>query len=695
MRCQDIFRQNLRHLMAEHGLKVKDLADMVGLSPSYLSLILSGERQNLSDFHKDAIALALGTTVAALYTPGAFGFPADEAGFQSEEEGRFGAMTGRPLRSGSAPRPGRELDRTLAQRRRGAPEPGTRGPGRDIGAFEDFLKALNVKDDALLAAYYKELNALSDDEIGRFGEVIRRTLASWQASLAGQQSEKPAPADISLTGPLSAEGRLFAGLIGWLAPILGDVALEVFEIAFGWPKGKAFRLAGALEAAGAVIVSPAEEGRATVSLAPRLDLRLARNWVQSPLKEECLGRLARHLSSLLEASYDEEGMRQASEAKATPFGEIGPEKIGELFLESHDYPSARVWYERAAAQSLGAHSWRLAKEHLEVVMMLDGILGTDPEERAHTYQMIADACLNLGDVDEALMYQEHNIGYWESAGRRADVIMGLLRAGLMLARRRDWAKAKEYLERAISISSNDLALQARSRIGLASILASSGLLKAAFEELNKALDIGTRLNEPLIIVRSLLGLGRAYLARGDLRRASVSLNQALSLAERRDPVARIWVGIELGRLSLEEGDYARARLELETAADLAKVGGNLSEEHLARSYLAACLSLMPEEIDLREAWAQADAARRFFESTGDLRRLVVAQVACAQVFAALGDEGLAVKYFDQAARAGRDSEDPALEAYACRAYGEYLERLGDELAPVMIERARWARAKLK
>jgi len=327
--------------------------------------------------------------------------------------------------------------------------------------------------------------------------------------------------------------------------------------------------------------------------------------------------------------------------------------------------------------------------------MLEGILGIEPAERAQTYQTMADVCLNLGDVDEALVYQERNIAYWESAGRTADVVMGLLRAGLMLARRSDWGKDKDYLERAIRLSSNDLVLQARSRIGLASILASSGSLRAAFDELQKALDIGTRLNEPAIIVRSLLGLGRAYLARGDLRRASVALNQALSLAERKDPVARVWVGIELGRLLTEEGDFIRARQELEASARLAREGKRPADEHLARSYLAICLSMEQDGAELREAWDQADAARRFFEGTGDFRGMVVSQVACAKVLAALGDPALAARYFDQAARKGRESEDPVLEAFACRAYGEYLAGIHDEMATVMLQRANWARGKLR
>lgn len=692
MRSQDIFRQNLRHLMAELGIKVKDLSDMVGLSPSYLSLILSGERQNLSDFHKDAIALALGTTVAALYTEGAFGAPPDETAFEGPDdarearEPRGAARVRRLTRAPGAP-PTRAL-----------PPAGKKASNRDIRAFEDFLRAFNVKDDLLLAAYYKELNTLSDDEVGRFGEVIRRVLSSWQVSLSERTSPtKPTSEDQSWGGAhlLSTEGRVFTGLVAWLTPVLGDVPLETFEIACEWPKTKAHRLAGALEAAGAVSVSSTREGRVMVRLASGADARLAKSWVQPSLKEECLGRLARYLSSHLDHMYDGEGPERPVDETVTPFQDVGPDKIAELFLESHDYVNARLWYERAAAHSLRTQSWRLAKEYLEVVMLLDGIVGTDPEARAQTYQMMANVCLNLGDLEEALMYQEHNIAHWESAGRRADVTMGLLRAGSMLARLRDWGKAKEYLERALRISSGDLVLEARTRIGLASILSSSGSLKAAFDELEKALDIGTRLNEPLIIVQSLLGLGRAYLAREDVRRASVALNQALSLAERQGPVARISVGIELGRLFMQEGNAQRARQELSTAADLAKDAGHPAEEHLARAYLSACLSLTPDSVDLREAWVQAEAARRFFAGTGDSKGLVVALVACAQVLAALGDDAAAARFFEQAAREGRESEDPALEAFACQAFGEHLERLGDELAPVMLQRARWARAKLK
>lgn len=69
MKSSELFRNNIKRLMKERGLKVKELAEMAGLSPSYFSLILSGERENLSDYHKDALALALDVSVSSLYMP--------------------------------------------------------------------------------------------------------------------------------------------------------------------------------------------------------------------------------------------------------------------------------------------------------------------------------------------------------------------------------------------------------------------------------------------------------------------------------------------------------------------------------------------------------------------------------------------------------------------------------------------------
>ncbi len=64
----EIFAQNIRALLAHRNLKLKDLAEKIDLSESYLSLVLNGTRRNLGDEYKDRIAAFFGLPVSYLYT---------------------------------------------------------------------------------------------------------------------------------------------------------------------------------------------------------------------------------------------------------------------------------------------------------------------------------------------------------------------------------------------------------------------------------------------------------------------------------------------------------------------------------------------------------------------------------------------------------------------------------------------------
>ncbi|MGI6633007.1 MAG: helix-turn-helix domain-containing protein [Bacillota bacterium] len=670
MRSQEVFRQNLKVLMAKSGLKVKDLADMVGLSPSYLSLILSGERQNLKDFHKDAIALALGTTVSSLYTP---------------DSSQPAAFTARP-----SPVPGRD---------------------RDISAFEELTRVMNVGDDALLSALYRELNSLSDDEVHRFGQVIRAALISWQESAARRAADaSAAPSglrDRGVTEPegvpspgarLTAEQRSFLGLVARLSSIFGDVPVAMLEIATGWHSPRVYNMLDCAESIGAVYPVRDEGGRVALRPARLFDLETARSWIASSFKEECFGRLGESLAPSLD--YVLEGGRtgDVKVEEALPF-KVRIDQVAEVFLEARDYLAARKWYERAAVGAFDQDAWRVAKQYLVIVSSLDGILRTPAEERVRAYQMLATACLNLGEIDEALIYQERNIAFWERAGSKSDLTMALLRAGSMFGKKRDLPRAKEYLERALKVSSGDLVAESQARLGLAAILGSTGSLNAAKEELELVLSIGGKLNESGIMVQSLLGLGRVFVARGDTRRALQYLNRALSLAERRESVAEIWLKIELGRLRFQEGSIESARSELEAAMDRAKAVRNSEQEHTAAAHLARCLAATGDpSISVRapeRGFDLAVQAERFFSSSGAGYGRVVALVACAECSAALQSATQAFEYFGEAAREARESGDPALEAFACEAFAKHLESIGDEMAGVMLQRARWARARIR
>lgn len=656
--------------MAQNKLKVKDLADMVGLSPSYLSLVLSGERQNLSDYHKDAIALALGTSVAFLYTP-------EDPGFSQAV-------------SDSGP----VYKRT-----------------RDVGAFEDFLRAANIRDDALLSAVYKELNSLSDDEVRRFGQAVRGALASWQEAVARAKAvsdagavswDTPAgPAEnaqseggLLLNPRITGEQRRFLGLIACLSAIFGDVPLAMIEIATAWPSARVHQMLDPAVSAGALF--PVQEQAGYVSLRPSglLNIPEARGWPAPAFKTECMSRLANSLAQSLEYIMDGGLSGGVKVEDALPF-KARPDQVAEAFLEARDYARARVWYEKAAVDAFGQNAWRVAKQYLMIVSSLDGILRTQSEDRVRAYQMLAAACLNLGEADEALVYQERNLAFWERAGRKSDLTMGFLRASSMHGRKRDWAKAKDCLERALKVSGGDLAAEAQARIGLASIFISTGSLASAKEELERALGIGGKLDESGILVQSLLGLGRVLASKGDPRRALAYLNQGLSLAERREPVAETWLMIEVGKIFFQEGDIDKAKGQLLSAVERARAARNSEQEQYAASHLARCLAAAQDRFAPEEALNLAASAERYFAGTGDRRGRVEALAAYAESKAALDDIAGAFECFREAAREARESGDPALESFACDAFGRHLESRGDQLAEVMYRRARWARARMR
>lgn len=63
----EIFTNNVKRHLAQRNIRIKDLAARIGLSESYLSLVLNGTRKNLNDEYKDRIASVLNIPVSLLY----------------------------------------------------------------------------------------------------------------------------------------------------------------------------------------------------------------------------------------------------------------------------------------------------------------------------------------------------------------------------------------------------------------------------------------------------------------------------------------------------------------------------------------------------------------------------------------------------------------------------------------------------
>ncbi len=74
----EVFCSNVKTVLAQRGIRIKDLAERIGLSESYLSLVLSGSRKNLNDEYKDRIASFLNVSLSDLYSE-EFGAPTRDA----------------------------------------------------------------------------------------------------------------------------------------------------------------------------------------------------------------------------------------------------------------------------------------------------------------------------------------------------------------------------------------------------------------------------------------------------------------------------------------------------------------------------------------------------------------------------------------------------------------------------------------
>ena len=64
----ETFARNVKRLLAQRNIRIKDLAARIGLSESYLSLVLNGTRKNLNDEYKDRIASVLNVPMSLLYS---------------------------------------------------------------------------------------------------------------------------------------------------------------------------------------------------------------------------------------------------------------------------------------------------------------------------------------------------------------------------------------------------------------------------------------------------------------------------------------------------------------------------------------------------------------------------------------------------------------------------------------------------
>jgi len=656
LKSSQVFRENVKKLMERQGLKVKDLAEMVNLSSSYLSLILSGERGNLSDDHKDALALALGVSVADLYLP-----PDMPSMVPSETAGSTRRESWAPYR---------EVGRSVPNLK------------RDTSAFEDFLRALNITDDLLLLAFYREINKLSDEEVTHLGDVLRNVLVLWQEKRMERNEagvgREPYTPDFGRSEarklPLDHDLRRLVGAIAALQGVLGDVPLKFLEVALSLKAWEVLAKAGALEETGLIVLVEKDRGISAKVTSPFV-LERALEWISPAFRKDLLFTLAKKAEEEhLSLSYTE---------------------TAQLYLEAGEMASARLFYQKAAEESFSLQKWREAREVLLVIASLDRFLKSSPDETAVINQMMVTTCFNLGDLDLARMYQERNLAYWEKGQCLDDLLKGYAMMSTILVRQGNWSSAVAYLDKALGLVSKDPLGEARVRISLAGLLTERGLLTRAREELERALDIASRIGEEGLMAQALLGTGRVFLYRGDYPRSTTFLNRALALSEKKEPSIESLVRMEMGKSLLQQGNLKGARSQFEKSVDLADHIGDIETKNLAAAYLWRCMTGLREHSDLNKARDMFHGFWMFFSRRKHPEGVVVSLLGEAEVLYASGDLAGASSTFMASVRSARDGDNPFLESLSCQAYANCLETEGDELASVLRQRSLWARGKMR
>lgn len=659
MKSAEVFRENVKKLMNKRGIKVKELASMVGLSPSYLSLILSGERENLSDFHKDAIALALGVSLWQLFK--------EDADFEEE-----------PLTC-----PGEAVSQLASS---GVPEA--------ILAVDDLLLALGIDDLAFKSALYRRLNALTEQELEKLGAVIRGTLEDWnrvRASRLGARAPAPGisggdlvgtvpvefprvPAERSRNIPVDEDLQTLAGVLSFAMEIPGGVPVDVLVDALRWPVARVVAGLEWFQENGLVLVTKDGEGGLIAVINEDEFWRRIRKHLPS-------GRLRELASSLAGALKDLARDDLSSH-------------IAALFLTAGELERAREYYRKAWEQSVEGRQWSRARGFLEVELGLLRLLEVPPSEKAYCHGMLATCCLELGELAQARENQLKALEIWRSMGKVAETVLALEFLAVVEARSGRWEQAQKAIEDALELAKTGEE-EARLRCTLGEILLERGQLGRAKAELERALDLSRTIDYSSGLQRALLGLGILSIEKGRLEEAKTNLTRVLALSEKGDRKPGLRARLELGRIFLMQRKASLALEQFEEARKLARKLDDAEFVGVAVAGAVRSVILLHRSKDLAELIPELEKALALFERTKMVKGLVLALIAQAEVLSARGLKTKARDLFTKAIRIAQEHGAPSLESWACHAYATFMEQEGDPLYRVMQERGNWLRANMR
>jgi len=531
----EIFSKNVRTLMAQRNVRLKDLAEKIGVSEPYLSLVLSGTRTNLSDEYKDRIAAFFNVSMAHLYS--------EEIPLTFSEDGTFLANP----------------DRTELK-----------------AVIENFLTKTHLQD--FRVPFYVALSTLGDNE----ARTLKRFFLEVLTEIEKVQSRIEENLEQELISLPKDERTLLC-----IYSLAGQNArLQWVEESSGLDSSEFSRITGTLEAKGLLSMTDDVNGQKRVLIKKDISGAASSLFTQNRLVSIYLS-----LAQAMELYPDDGPFFHLDLAKKLNRAGRAKKALSHLKAAASSLESQKLWQEAAGAWhqaaliqgSLGnqREKGRYLSEAARC-MALSGDLETADElgiqscslfQDAGSRDMAGNACLLLGNLwaennrqkaiqwyedglkvtpDSSLVYGKllvnlaslcFDTGKLDRAenilrkaerwveGRSGEEIRRLqshmsLVMGLIQYQRRNWASARKLFLSCIEKCSNE----SEDNMGVA--LHNLGMLSyreddtaSAIHHLNQAMDIYSAKNFPVHWAYAAVELAKAHLREGNVETARELLRE--------------------------------------------------------------------------------------------------------------------------------------------------------------------------
>ena len=566
MASVEIFCRNVKTILAQRNIRIKDLAERIGLSESYLSLVLNGLRKNLNDEYKDRIASYLNISLSHLY---------------SEDLG---------VTVSKAPAPVFVEDPDRKETTR---------------LVEMFLAATNLSN--ARPSFYVALSSMNDKESRTVRAFLRTVLADLakynnvrsEAAQASGPLTEPAKKLLAIYSLAGDEARLewvkSASALG--EPEFGSITQELVAKSLIAVKDDAeVRRASTqgthIQASSVFTLTRLRDIHASLASAmaalpdegPFFEKRVADHLVKGGKNRESLEHLSK-AAKLLESA----GLwREASETwhqASILYGVLDDTTgRGNCLAEAAKCLGAAGDFDEA--NEFGNYACRLIQEFGKphavgyVCIMMGYMLGRhDPDAAVDWYRKglkVTDLDdlthgILLGNLISTLLEAERldeaentvrEARRW-SAGRSLQDIGNLnvmipIGLGLIEFRRRNWKPAKAHFEEALARSEGSKRNLALACQNVGMLMYRDDSPKAAREYLIKAQDAYWELGMKLYSAYVGIELSKVALRGGDLEEAARRANAAEPLLEEKSALERGWVSLIRGCISRAQNRQAQA-----------------------------------------------------------------------------------------------------------------------------------------